>query len=102
MAVNIELLKKRKKELGLSYDDLAKATGYSRSTITNIFCGYVDFPREETMTTLYDTLGISHEQESLPAYTDEEKQLFELIQQLTDEEAKELSNFVDYILSKRK
>lgn len=101
MAIDIELLKKRKKELGLSYDDLAQATGYSRSTITNIFCGYVDFPRAETMDELYRVLDIIQE-ESAPTYTEAERQLFELIKQLTDEETEELSNFVDFILSKRR
>jgi transcriptional regulator with XRE-family HTH domain len=34
--------------------------------------------------------------------SEEEKQLVSLISQLTDEEVKELSSFVDYIISKRK
>ena len=34
--------------------------------------------------------------------SEEEKQLVSLIAQLTDEEVKELSKFVDYIISKRK
>ena len=101
MAVNIELLKVRKKELGLSYDDLAQATGYSRSTITNIFCGYVDFPRAETIDALYSVLGIAQEAPEQEAYTDEEKKLLALISELTDEETQELSKFVDFIISKR-
>jgi hypothetical protein len=55
----------------------------------------------ETVQRIERALGIE-EEKNAPEYTEEEKQLFELIQQLTDEEAKELSNFVDYILSKRK
>lgn len=34
--------------------------------------------------------------------TEEEKELVSLIAELTDEETKELSNFVDYLISKRK
>ena len=34
--------------------------------------------------------------------TEEEKQLVSLIADLTDDEVKELSNFVDYLISKRK
>ena len=41
--VDIERLQKARKEKKLSYDDLAKLTGYSRSTITNIFCGYIEY-----------------------------------------------------------
>ena len=33
--------------------------------------------------------------------TKEEKELIELIKQLDEEQTKELSNFVDYLLSKR-
>ncbi len=36
------------------------------------------------------------------ALTKEENKLISLIEQLTDEETEELSNFVDYIISKRK
>ena len=101
MAIDLEILKKKKKELGLSYDDLASLTGYSRSTITNIFCGYIEYPREETKDALYRALGITQE-EPTPTLTDEEKELFNLITQLTDEEVEELSKFVDFIISKRK
>jgi transcriptional regulator with XRE-family HTH domain len=94
--VDIERLRQAKKEKKLSYDDLASMTGYSRSTITNIFCGYIEFPRHETIEGLERALGISSEPK------EEEKQLISLISQLTEEEVKELSNFIDYIISKRK
>ena len=59
MALNIERLKQAKKEKGLSYDDLARITGYSRSTITNIFCGYIDLPRHETVQAIEAALGLN-------------------------------------------
>lgn len=102
MTVNIETLKQKKKELGLSYDDLAKITGYSRSTITNIFCGYVEYPRVDTMETIERALGITNERADAPAYTEDEKKLLSLISELTEEEAQELSNYIDFIISKRK
>jgi transcriptional regulator with XRE-family HTH domain len=101
MDISIEKLNEIRKQKKISYDELAKLTGYSRSTITNIFCGYVDFPRHETMQAIERALGIE-EEKTAPEYTDAERQLFELIKQLTDEETEELSNFVDFILSKRK
>ena len=61
MALNIEKLKQAKKEKGLSYDDLAQLTGYSRSTITNIFCGYIELPRYETVQAIERALGLSPE-----------------------------------------
>ena len=100
--VNLELWNAKRKQLKISLVQLSEITEISISTIKDIFRGATTDPRIETVQRIERALGISHEQKSLPAYTEEEKQLFELIQQLTDEEAKELSNFVDYILSKRK
>ena len=58
MNIDIQTLNKIRKEKRISYDELAKMTGYSRSTITNIFCGYVKYPRHETMQAIYEALGI--------------------------------------------
>ncbi|MBQ7913743.1 MAG: helix-turn-helix domain-containing protein [Clostridia bacterium] len=63
--MDIERLKKAKAAKKLSYDDIAKLTGYSRSTITNIFCGYIELPRYETVQAIERALGLS--------WTDEEK-----------------------------
>lgn len=67
--MDIKTLKKAKKEKKLSYDELAKLTGLSRSTITNIFCGYVDLPRYETIQAIERALGLA------PTFTDEERAL---------------------------
>lgn len=67
--LNIERLKRAKKEKGLSYDELAQLTGLSRSTITNIFCGYIDLPRHETVQAIERALGLA------PMFTDEERAL---------------------------
>lgn len=97
--MDIERLKQARKEKKLSYDDLAKMTGYSRSTITNIFCGYIELPRHETIVAIETALGLTATQEQ--PLSIEEKQLVSLISELTDEEVNELSNYVDYIISKR-
>ena len=39
--VDTNLLKKRKKELGLSFDEIAEKTGYSRRAIIGIINGIV-------------------------------------------------------------
>lgn len=67
MALDIQKLKTAKKEKKLSYDDLARITGYSRSTITNIFCGYIDLPRHETVQAIERALGLA------PTFTAEEQ-----------------------------
>lgn len=88
--MDIQKWKIAKKKKGLSYDDLAKITGYSRSTITNIFCGYIEFPRYETIQAIERALEIDEEKPTMsqkktatpvniPApsdeYSDEEKRL---------------------------
>lgn len=37
MVINIDLWKKRRKELGLKYEDLAEAAKVSLNTVKNIF-----------------------------------------------------------------
>lgn len=97
MAIDIEKWKKAKKEKRLSYDDIAAMTGYSRSTITNIFCGYIDLPRHETIQAIERVLGLD-----APAETETDNELLALLQQMTEEELVELTNYVDFIISKRK
>ena len=99
MAIDIKKWKKAKKEKKLSYDDLVELTGYSRSTITNIFCGYIDLPRHETIQAIERALGLD---EPAPELTEEQKILYDFIVSLTPEETKELSAIVDYIIRKRK
>lgn len=96
--MDLEKWKKAKKEKHLSYDDLAAMTGYSRSTITNIFCGYIEYPRFETIQAIERALGITSE----PNLSADQKELFELIQSLSDDEVKAMNDYLTYLLSKRK
>lgn len=57
--IDLEELKKARKEKKLSYDEIAEVTGLSRSTITNIFCGYIKQPRYGTITAIETALGLS-------------------------------------------
>lgn len=100
--MTIQEIKDYMKVNSITYQDLSNMSNIPLNTLKNVFRGKTKNPRIDTMQAIERALGITPGQEALPAYTEEEKQLFELIQQLTDEEAKELSNFVDYILSKRK
>jgi transcriptional regulator with XRE-family HTH domain len=100
--MEIEKLQQARRAKKLSYDDLAKLTGYSRSTITNIFCGYIEFPRHETIQAIERALGLDEEKRPPSELTEGEQELFNLISQLTEDEIDELSNFIDYIISKRK
>jgi transcriptional regulator with XRE-family HTH domain len=78
MNIDIEKWKRAKQDKNLSYDDLVKITGLSRSTITNIFCGYVDLPRFETVRIIEKALGLSGEEKPIAKNhepSDSEKQL---------------------------
>lgn len=56
--VNTELLKKRKKELNLSYEDIAERTDYSRMSIIRIFKGDTPCPRIDTLQKIAEVLEL--------------------------------------------
>lgn len=51
-------LQKRRKELKLTYDDLAEKSGVPRTSITNLFCGYVKNPRIDTIKKIATVLNM--------------------------------------------
>ena len=58
MVINIDLWKKRRKELGLKYEDLAEAAKVSLNTVKNIFRGYTECPRIDTVQAIEQALGL--------------------------------------------
>ena len=106
-------IKELRKQKNISQTELGNILGVTRSTIcqyeqgrrqpdnaslvkiADFFEVTVDYllGREERIPTLSNTTEYESE---------EEKQLLSLITQMTHEEVEELSNFVDYIISKRK
>lgn len=99
--MEIQEIKAYMKANKITYQDLAERTGLSLSCITKIFGGYARYPRIDTIQTIERALGI--EEKTPPVeLTEGEKKLMDLIVQLTDDEAEELSNYVDYLISKRK
>lgn len=86
----------------ITYDELSARSGLSISTIKKIFSGISQYPRVDTMETIMSALGITNERADAPAYTEDEKKLLSLISELTEEETQELSNYIDFIISKRK
>ena len=59
--MDLNLWKQRKKELHLNYDKIAELTGLPKSTVTNIFLGYVTAPRIDTVEAIEKVLGIKSE-----------------------------------------
>lgn len=56
--VKIELLKQRKKELKLSFDDITARTGCSRRGIISIFNGETPCPRIDTLKKIAEVLEL--------------------------------------------
>ena len=99
--MDIEYLKQAKKAKKMKLQEISDLSGIPKRTVDGIFSGKTANPRTDTLQAIERALGINNEK-TAPEYTEAEMQLFELIKQLTDEETEELSNFVDFILSKRK
>ena len=103
--MDVQSIKNYMKINKITYDELAERSGLSISTIKKIFSGISQYPRIDTMQAIEKALGLSAD-ENEPTFdrtpTEEERQLLDMIMQLTDNEVEELSNFVDFILSKRK
>ena len=95
-------LRARKKELKLTNEDIANLSGIPKRTVEDIFRGKTEHPRIDTMQAIERALGLENEKSPTDELSEGEKQLIALIKELTDDEAQELSNYVDFILSKRK
>ena len=67
--LNVERLKKAKKEKNLSYDELAELTGISRRAICSLFSEKTENPRIDTVQAIERALGLA------PTFTDEERAL---------------------------
>lgn len=98
--MDIQKIKSILKERKITYDKLAEMTGLSKSCITKIFAGYAKYPRVDTVEIIEKALGLN--EDVLPEISQEERELIELIKQLDEEQTKELSSFVDFLISKRK
>lgn len=56
--MDIDFLKARKKELHLSYDEIAAKSGIPKTTVTNIFMGRTQNPRIDTVQAIEKALGL--------------------------------------------
>lgn len=67
--MDLELWKKQKKALHLTYEELAKRAKLPKGSIQNIFAGYVPTPRIDTVEAIEEALELRNKHE----WTDEEK-----------------------------
>lgn len=67
--INIEMLKKAKKERNMTYEQLSKMSNIPLSTIYDIFRGVTTAPRIDTIQAIERALGLA------PTFTEEERAL---------------------------
>lgn len=99
--MDLQLWKKRKKELNLSFEELAEITQISIRQLYYIFGGKAKNPGFETVDRIEKALGI----EKTPSdeeLSEGERELMEMVSQLTDEEIREIAQFIEFLVSKRK
>lgn len=99
--MDISIINEERKRQGLSIEELANLANLPKSTVEKIIFGIVKHPRIDTLDALEKALGINEKTPSAEDVPEDVKELFNLIMQMTEEEIQELSNFVDYVLSKR-
>lgn len=106
--MDLELWKRRRKELGLRYEDLAEKSGVSKRSIEDIFRGYTTTPRIDTVEAIERALGINEksspaEQESVKipdALKPYQFAFFEGMDGLSEESVKDILKYVDYVKAK--
>ncbi|MBQ9728205.1 MAG: helix-turn-helix transcriptional regulator [Clostridia bacterium] len=69
--MEIQTIKKYMKDNKITYDELARRTGLSKSCITKIFAGYARYPRIDTMQAIEAALELNR---SPLEWTDEDKE----------------------------
>ena len=108
-------IKQLREERRMTQEELGKILGVQKSAVAKYENGKVSNMKRSSIKKLADFFGVSSayilgysEQQILKqaikvdTLFTEEISLVEAIRSMTDEEVKELSNFVDYIISKRK
>lgn len=60
--MDLELWKKKRKELNLRYEDLAQKAGISKRSVEDIFRGYTTKPRIDTVEAIERALGLNQPQ----------------------------------------
>lgn len=93
----IEEIKAYMKQNNITYQQLSDDSGIPLNTLKNIFRLKTRNPRIDTMRAIERALGLD-----TPAEPQTDNELLALLQQMTEEELIELTNYVDFIISKRK
>lgn len=89
--LNIELWEAKKKELGLTFDELSEKSGIPKRTILGVFRKEVTTPRIDTVQAIERALGLSEEgyKDTMPfEVTPTEEELITKYRSLSEENKK--------------
>lgn len=98
--MDLQLWKKKRKELKLNYEDLAKLANVSKRTIEDIFRGYTTSPRIDTVEAIEKALGINQEPKN--DFNKIPVALYEGINGLSEEGMQDVLRYVEFVKSKEK
>ena len=98
--MNLDLIKTVMRERKITQKELSEITGVPLQTIKCIFIGRTPNPRIDTVQAIEKALGL--DKEFVTKLSAGERELFELIKQLDEEQFNELYNFANYVISKKK
>ncbi len=76
--MDLELWKKKRKELKLRYEDLAQKAGISKRSVEDIFRGYTTKPRIDTVESIERALGLNQPQTKKDPVLEDEVELNDL------------------------
>lgn len=99
---HLQKWRERKKQLGLTNQDIANLSGLPLRTVEQIMCGKVKHPRLDTVRAIEKALGLDEKTPSDEELSEGERELMEMVSQLTDEEIREIAQFIEFLVSKRK
>lgn len=86
--MDIYMLNKRRKDLNLSIDDLAKKSNLPKSTVEKVLFGVVKHPRIDTIQAIERALGISeqsYEEQAKMTVSPSEAEILALWRELSDD-----------------
>lgn len=98
--MNLELWRKRKKELKLTFEDLSVKTGLSVRTLKYLFTGERTTATTVTEQVIEKALGLCND--PLDNLSEEKKIIVEMMKDLTIEELLKLKEYKEFLLAQRK
>jgi transcriptional regulator with XRE-family HTH domain len=99
--MEIKEIKQYLKDHGITYKQLSKMCGVPESTLKNIFGGFTEHPRVDTMDAIENALGLNE----FPVVPEELKKIpvafYEGLDGLTDESMQDILEYIQFVKEKQ-